>query len=169
MPALPPFPVRMFIQEYDEVYTNVVNHIPSMNDLSDQVLDKLSRELGFLLLVAPKPTIRLVLLFCLEAGPLVPSVAKARISMQTPFHRFTSRFFVAYRPSTSSECTHGASRLATSYYTSRCSAASSTHRAKPETFVWTQAMALSALNISSQTCRRLASRKPVSVLEKSDG
>ncbi|KAH7723253.1 hypothetical protein AAVH_09270 [Aphelenchoides avenae] len=62
--------------EYDEVYTNVVNHIPSMNDLSDQVLDRLSRELGFLLLVAPKPTIRLVLLFCLEAGPLVPSIAK---------------------------------------------------------------------------------------------
>lgn len=72
-------PVKATFQPYDEEFTQLANKIPSANDLTDSTLDSLSRELGFLLLIAPKPTIRQVLLFCLDTPPLVPSVARVRL------------------------------------------------------------------------------------------
>ncbi|KAH7707413.1 hypothetical protein AAVH_25362 [Aphelenchoides avenae] len=63
-------------KEFNEELSEVIDEITREKCPSGPQLDDLSRRLGFLLLIAPKPTLKQVLLSCLNETTLVPNMTK---------------------------------------------------------------------------------------------
>lgn len=61
-----------------------MNCLTDINNFSlKENIPQLARQLAFLLMIAPKPAIRLVILFCINSKPLVPSFMQVSFFSQT--------------------------------------------------------------------------------------